>query len=186
MYDIDDRIFFCTQSTPISVSLLDPAVSLSPPFNVQEHEVRKLFKQQSSRKAAGSDNMSTSTLKHCDDKLASLFMELFSASLHQHTVPLCFKAATIIPVPKKTKVNRWTTSAPWLWRQWWWRCWSDWQSLRIWSISPTQTWIHSSSPTRTTDTLMMLVPWPCTLWCSTWSLPTYVHVDTMQTCNIVS
>ena len=93
-------------STPISVSLPDPAVPLFPPFNVQEHEVRKLFKTQSSRKAAGSDNMSTSTLKHCDDKLASLFMELFSASLHQHTVPLCFKAATIIPVPKKTKVNR--------------------------------------------------------------------------------
>ena len=32
-------------------------------------------------------------------------MDLFSASLHQHTVPLCFKAATIIPVPKKTKVK---------------------------------------------------------------------------------
>ena len=66
MYEIYDRIFVCTQSTPISVSLPDPAVPLSPPFNVQEHEVRNLFKQQSSRKAAGPDNVST--LKHCDDK----------------------------------------------------------------------------------------------------------------------
>ena len=38
-------------STPISVSLPDPAVSLPPPL--QEHRVRKLFKQQSNRKAAG-------------------------------------------------------------------------------------------------------------------------------------
>ena len=49
--------------TPTSVSLPDPAVSLPPPFTFQEHEVRKLLKQQSSRKAAGPDNVSTSTLK---------------------------------------------------------------------------------------------------------------------------
>ena len=105
MCEIYDRIFVCTQSTPISVRLPDPAVPLPPPFNVQEHEVRKLFKQQSSRKAAGPDNVFTSTLKHCIDKLAPVFMDLFSASLHQHTVSLCFKAAMIIHVPKKTKVK---------------------------------------------------------------------------------
>ena len=35
-------------------------------------------------------------------------MDLFNASLHQHTVPLCFKpikATTVIPVPKQTKVK---------------------------------------------------------------------------------
>ena len=32
-------------------------------------------------------------------------MDLFNASLHPHTVPLCFKIVTIIPVPKKTKVK---------------------------------------------------------------------------------
>ena len=95
MYDIYDIIFVCIQSTPISVSLPDLAVSLPPPFNVQEHEATKLFKQQCSRKAAGPDN----------DELTHVFMDLFSASLHQHTVPLCFKAATIIPVWKKTKVK---------------------------------------------------------------------------------
>jgi hypothetical protein len=83
MYEIYDRIFVCTQSTSISVRLPDPAVPLPPPFNVQEHESIKLFKQQSSRKAAGSDNVSTSTLKHCDDKLAPVFVDMFSASLHR-------------------------------------------------------------------------------------------------------
>ena len=63
MYAIYDRIFVYTQSTPISVRLTDPAVPLPPPFNVQEHEVRKQFNQQSSRKAAGPDNVSTSTLR---------------------------------------------------------------------------------------------------------------------------
>ena len=45
--------------TPISVSLPDPAEPLPHPFTVQEHEVRKLFKQQSNRKAAGPDNVSS-------------------------------------------------------------------------------------------------------------------------------
>ena len=37
--------FDCQHLMPISVSLPDPAVPLPPPFTVQEHEVRKLFKQ---------------------------------------------------------------------------------------------------------------------------------------------
>ena len=44
-------------STPISVRLPDNAV--------QEHEVRKLLNQQTSRNAAGPDTASTATLKHC-------------------------------------------------------------------------------------------------------------------------
>ena len=49
--------------TPISVSLHDSAVPLPPPFTIQEHELRKLFKQQSSRKAVGPDNVSTSSVE---------------------------------------------------------------------------------------------------------------------------
>ena len=88
-------------STPISVSLPEHAVPVPPPFTVLEHEVRKLFKQQSSWKAAGRDNVSTTTLKHCANEFSPVFTDLFNASLHQHTVRVCFKAATIIPVPKK-------------------------------------------------------------------------------------
>ena len=89
--------------TPTSVSLPYPAVPLPPPFTVQEHEVRKLLKQQSSRKAAGPDNVSTATLKYCANELATVFTDLFNASLNLHIVPVCFKAASIIPVPKKPK-----------------------------------------------------------------------------------
>ena len=82
-------------------------MSLPPPFTVQEHEVRKLSKQHSSRKAAGPDNVSTSTLKHCANELAPVFTDIFNASLNVHTVLCahCFKAATIIPAPKKPKVK---------------------------------------------------------------------------------
>ena len=68
--------------TPTSVSLPDPAVPLPPPFTVQEHEVRKLLQQQSRRKAAGPDNVSTSTLKYCANELATVFSDLFNASLN--------------------------------------------------------------------------------------------------------
>ena len=67
--------------------------------------MRKLLKQQSSRKAAGSDNVSTSTLKYCANELATVFTYLFNASLNLHIVPVCFKAASIIPVPKKSKAT---------------------------------------------------------------------------------
>ena len=73
-------------------------MQLPLPFTVHEHEVRKLFKQQDSRKAAGTDNVSTSTLKHSANELAPVFTDLFNASLHQNT-------ATIIPVSEKPKVK---------------------------------------------------------------------------------
>ena len=42
----------------------------------------------------------------------NVFMDLFSASLHQHAVPLCFKAGTIIPVRKKAKVKALNDNCP--------------------------------------------------------------------------
>ena len=95
----------CQNSTPILISPTDPGVPLPPPFTVQEHEVRKLFKQQSSRKAAGPDNVSTSALKHCANELTPAFTDLFNTSLHQHTVSVYFEAVTIITVLKKPKVK---------------------------------------------------------------------------------
>ena len=86
----------------MSVSLSDSAVPLPPPSTVQEHEVRKLLKQQSSRKAACPE-VSTSTLKHCANKLEPVFTDPFNASLRQHTVPVCFKAATIISCIEETQ-----------------------------------------------------------------------------------
>ena len=89
--------------TPTSVSLPDPAVPLPPPFTVQEHEVRKLLKHQSSRNAAGPDNVSTSTLKYCANKLATVFTYLVTASLNMHIVPVCVKAASIIILYRRSR-----------------------------------------------------------------------------------
>ena len=70
-------------------------------FFFLEREVRKLFKQQSSRKAAGPDNVST--LKYSANELAPVFIDLFNVSLNLHIVPVCFKAPNIIPVPNNQK-----------------------------------------------------------------------------------
>ena len=50
-------------------------------------------------------NMPPSRWKQCADELAPIFTNLFNASPHQHTVSVCFKAATIIPVPKMFRMN---------------------------------------------------------------------------------
>ena len=55
--------------------------------------------------AARPDKVSTSTLKHYANELSPVFKDLFNASLHQHSIPVCFKAATIIPVPKTSNVK---------------------------------------------------------------------------------
>lgn len=60
-----------------------------------------LFKRQNTRKAAGPDPASPSTLEHCADQLSPMFTDIFS--LETYRVPACFKVSTIIPVPKKSK-----------------------------------------------------------------------------------
>ncbi|CDQ63293.1 unnamed protein product [Oncorhynchus mykiss] len=41
----------------------------------------------------------------CADQLAGVFRDIFNQSLSQSAVPTCFKRATIVPVPKKAKLN---------------------------------------------------------------------------------
>uniref|UniRef100_A0A3P9KN81 Reverse transcriptase domain-containing protein n=1 Tax=Oryzias latipes TaxID=8090 RepID=A0A3P9KN81_ORYLA len=53
------------------------------------------------RKAAGPDNIPGRVLKECAEELKDVFTDIFNISLEQAIVPSCFKATTIIPVPKK-------------------------------------------------------------------------------------
>ncbi|KAM9826427.1 uncharacterized protein ACBT44_006665 [Syngnathus typhle] len=53
------------------------------------------------RKAAGPDNIPGRALKDCTGELTDVFTDIFNTSLQQAIVPSCFKAATIVPVPKK-------------------------------------------------------------------------------------
>ncbi|KAM3872975.1 laminin subunit beta-4 [Diretmus argenteus] len=68
-------------------------------------QVKCLFKSQNPRKAAGPDSVSPAVLKHCADQLAPVFTYIFNTSLELCHVPACFKASTIIPIPKRAKVT---------------------------------------------------------------------------------
>ena len=111
-----------TISSPNRASLISPSppitnhpypgslVAVTPPLpstplTVNYNDVKKLFKLQNCRKAAGPDNISAATIKHCADQLAIVFTDIFNLSLQQGIVPKCFKTSTIIPIPKKTKIT---------------------------------------------------------------------------------
>ena len=67
--------------------------------------MKQLLRSQNPRKAPGPDSVSPSALKYCADQLSPVFTNIFNASLELCRVPACFKASTIIPVPKKAKVT---------------------------------------------------------------------------------
>jgi hypothetical protein len=68
-------------------------------------DMSKPFKHVNPRKAAGPDDIPSHILRACADQLAGVFTDIFNQSLSQSAVPTCFKMATIVPVPKKTKVT---------------------------------------------------------------------------------
>ena len=64
-------------------------------------DVQKTLRRVNARKAAGPDNIPGRVIRECADQLACVLTDIFNTSLTQAVVPSCFKAATIIPVPKK-------------------------------------------------------------------------------------
>lgn len=69
-----------------------------------QNQVRTTLHRVNARKAPGPDGVAGRILKVCADQLAKMFTNIFSLSLKQSGVPTCLKLATIVPVPKKTKV----------------------------------------------------------------------------------
>ncbi len=74
----------------------DQMMTLSP------HSVRRSLSRINARKAPGPDNIPGRVLRHCAVELTDVFTDIFNISLSQAVVPTCFKATTIIPVPKKS------------------------------------------------------------------------------------
>ena len=68
-------------------------------------DVSKTFKRDTPRKAAVPDGIPSRVLRACSDKLAGVLTDVFNLSVSQSAVPTCFKMVTIVPVPKKAKVN---------------------------------------------------------------------------------
>ena len=81
-----------------------PATTSPAPLVITGHEVRRLFKGQNIRKAWGHDMVSPAALKHCVSELAPVFRH-FNKSLNICRLPVCFKSAVIIAVPKKPKIT---------------------------------------------------------------------------------
>ncbi len=71
-------------------------MSLSP------DSVRRSLSRINARKAPGPDNIPGRVLRDCAVELTDVFTDIFNISLSQAVVPTCFKATTIIPVPKKS------------------------------------------------------------------------------------
>lgn len=69
------------------------------------HEVRLCLGNINPRKAPGPDGVLGRVLRDCAAELAEVFTTIFNLSLSKSWVPACFKAATIIPVPKQAKVT---------------------------------------------------------------------------------
>ena len=96
--------FYSRFDKPVTSSdVVVPDSSSSPPFVVQENEVRRKFSHLKIRKAAGPDKISPGLLKKCATQLSFVFTDIFNMSLQTCMVPHCFKKSTVIPVPKKTQ-----------------------------------------------------------------------------------
>jgi hypothetical protein len=66
---------------------------------------RKTFERVSPRKAVGPDCIHSNVLRACADQLAGVFKDIFNRSLSQSAVPIYFKMAAIVPVPKNAKLT---------------------------------------------------------------------------------
>eukprot|EP00061_Rhincodon_typus_P006965 g28141.t1 len=69
--------------------------------SVTASEVRSIFLGVNPMKATGPDSFPGRALRSCADQMPEVFTSIFSLSLLQAQVPICFKKTTIIPIPKK-------------------------------------------------------------------------------------
>ncbi len=71
-------------------------------MTLSSDSVRRSLSRINARKAPGPDNIPGRVLRDCAVELTDVFTDIFNISLNQAVVPTCFKATTIIPVPKKS------------------------------------------------------------------------------------
>ena len=73
------------------------------PITIAEDEVRYRFKCINPKKSAGPDGISGQILKNCSSELAIPYAALFQRSVNEARIPACWKASTILPVPKSAR-----------------------------------------------------------------------------------
>lgn len=82
-----------------------PPGSCTTPLTIQEHNVRQVLLAVNPKKAAGPDGVPGKVLRACTYQLAPTFTRIFNLSLAQAVIPPYLKSSTIIPVPKKKKLE---------------------------------------------------------------------------------
>ncbi len=75
------------------------------PLSVSTADVKKTLLRVNMSKAAGPDNIPGRVLRTCANKLLDVITDIFNISLSQESVPIGFKTAAIVPVPKKSAVS---------------------------------------------------------------------------------
>jgi len=78
--------------------------SINQAFQLTSDSVKRVFSKINHRKAAGPDHIPGCVLKNCAEQLKDVFTDIFNISLSQPRVPICFKSATIIPLPKTSNL----------------------------------------------------------------------------------
>ncbi|KAK1791172.1 hypothetical protein P4O66_002199 [Electrophorus voltai] len=71
-------------------------------LSLDSADVRRTLHRVIPRKAAGPDNIPGYVFKECAEQLVYILTDIYNISLSQAIVPQCFKATTIMPLPKKS------------------------------------------------------------------------------------
>lgn len=73
--------FACFEVKSPAPDVQSPPASSSYPFTMQEHDVRRVLRSVSPRKATSPDRVPGKVLKECADQLAAVFTNIFNLSL---------------------------------------------------------------------------------------------------------
>uniref|UniRef100_A0A8C5DT67 Reverse transcriptase domain-containing protein n=1 Tax=Gouania willdenowi TaxID=441366 RepID=A0A8C5DT67_GOUWI len=90
--------FEADNSTPAQKTPPSPGDQV---LTLSRDSVKRSLQRTNARKAPGPDNIPGRVLRDCAEELTDVLTDIFNSSLSQAVVPTCFKATTIIPVPKK-------------------------------------------------------------------------------------
>ena len=74
-------------------------------LNTSEDEVRRAFQHVNPNKATDPDNIAPRVLKACAEQLAYIFCIIFNACFSTNTVPIIWKTACIVPIPKRPVIS---------------------------------------------------------------------------------
>ncbi len=134
----------------------DQVMTLSP------DSVRRSLSRINARKAPGPDNIPGRVLRDCAVELTDVFTDIFNISLSQAVVPTCFKATTIIPVPKKSSPSCFNDYHPVALTPILMKCFERLVMHHVKSVLPPPPWTPSSLHIGPTARPMMPSPLPST------------------------